>query len=691
MPGKRLGPSAAPALFVALVMPALLLLLLWGAVPASAATFTVDDTADTHDADVEDGLCADTAGACTLRAAVEQANALDGNDTIVLPAGTYTLTLPPADDDDSGGDLDVLDGVTIEGEGAGVTIIDAAQLDRALHVWPGQALTMTAVTVHNGQTPAGEAPTTRGRGGGILNEGGTLSLGDVILRNNAAAARIAQAGAGGAIYNLNGAVTLSNSLLEDNGAIDVNGGHTLGGAIYNDGGVLTIYGTAFLSNISMADEGFTAAGGALYNGNGGRVTVDGAYFALNSTQAFERASGGAVHNGGGTITMTASTLRNNNSFNLDTYDGGPSYGGALANEGGSLLLENVTLSQNAASAMVSSEAVVAAGGLYNEGEARLNNVTLYYNILEDVYNDGGTVTLANSIAAGEDVICHNETEGEGEMVDGGYNLVPSAACGLSGPGDLLLGPLADNGGRTTPFGTIPTHALQSGSPALDAGNPAAPGSDPAACAATDARGVSRPQDGEGDGVSRCDAGAFEADALPIEGVWVSAAPTTTLGAGTRLTAGVAAGTNPAFTWALGDGETAQGRTVTYTYPAVGVYTATVTVSNSVSLVTATTTVTIVDAPIDGPIFVEASVEPVEVGTVCTFRAQVAGGTGVNYTWDFDDGRTAEGRVVRHTFSAAGEYMVRVTASNGVSEATATQPVTVVQPEWRRLLPLLMGP
>jgi len=690
MPGKRLGPSAAPALFVALVMPALLLLLLWGALPASAATFSVDDTADTHDADPADGVCADAGGACTLRAAVEQANILDGHDTIMLPAAVYTLTLPPTDDDDSSGDLDVLDDLTIQGEGAGMTIVDAAWIDRALHLWPGQTLTMTGVTVRNGQTPAGGANETRGRGGGVLNNRGALFLGDVVLLGNTAAARFPEAGAGGAIYNLDGTITLSNTLLEANDAIDINGGQTLGGAIYNDGGSLAVNDSAFLGNVSTAGEGFIAAGGALYNADGGRAIVNGAYFALNGVQAWASASGGAVYNAGGTITMTASTLRNNSSYNMDSTNGGPSYGGAIANDArGNLYLENATLSQNAASALVISEDVIA-GGIHNAGEARLNNVTLYYNILEDIYNDDGMVTVANSVAAGNDAICANVGD-EGQVEDGGHNLLESEGCGILATGDLYLAPLAENGGRVTPLGTIPTHALQNGSPALDAGHPAAPGSDPLACAAADQRGVSRPQDGEGDTVSRCDAGAFEADALPIEGIWVSAAPSTTLGAGTRLTAGVAAGANAAYSWDLGDGEEAHGRTVTHTYPAVGVYTATVTVSNSISLLTATTTLSILDAPIDGPVFVEASVEPVEVGTVCTFRAQITEGTGVTYTWDFDDGHTAEGQEVRHTFSAAGEYNVSVTAANGVSEVTATRAVTVLRPEWKRFVPFVLLP
>ena len=64
--------------------------------------------------------------------------------------------------------------------------------------------------------------------------------------------------------------------------------------------------------------------------------------------------------------------------------------------------------------------------------------------------------------------------------------------------DPLLGTLQDNGGF------VWTYALNAGSPAIDAGNP-----DPATCPSTDARGVARPIDGDGDGTSLCDMGSYE--------------------------------------------------------------------------------------------------------------------------------------------------------------------------------------
>lgn len=61
---------------------------------AQAASFVVDNLGDAADANVGDGICATAGGVCTLRAALQEANANGATaDTITFSvAGTITLT-----------------------------------------------------------------------------------------------------------------------------------------------------------------------------------------------------------------------------------------------------------------------------------------------------------------------------------------------------------------------------------------------------------------------------------------------------------------------------------------------------------------------------------------------------------------------------------------------------------------------
>ncbi len=65
-----------------------------GLTASAAATFTVNSTGDGGDSNTGDGICNDGTGACTLRAAIQQANAA-GGDTInfsLPPGSVITLT-----------------------------------------------------------------------------------------------------------------------------------------------------------------------------------------------------------------------------------------------------------------------------------------------------------------------------------------------------------------------------------------------------------------------------------------------------------------------------------------------------------------------------------------------------------------------------------------------------------------------
>lgn len=74
-----------------------LLMVMKRPLPLYAAGFIVDTSADdlwAHDANPGDGLCADQLGSCTLRAAIEEANALPGHDTVTF-SSPMTITISP--------------------------------------------------------------------------------------------------------------------------------------------------------------------------------------------------------------------------------------------------------------------------------------------------------------------------------------------------------------------------------------------------------------------------------------------------------------------------------------------------------------------------------------------------------------------------------------------------------------------
>src|SRR6266516_2602723 len=224
------------------------------AMPGHAVTFVVNTTADTADAVPGDGRCADSSNACSLRAAVQEANALVGADTIQLGAATYVLSGAAGDDVALSGDLDITGDLTLTGAATASTIIDGGSVDRVLDIDPSGAgvnVTISNLTVRGGNA-AGEA------GGGIRNRG-TLSLSNVTLAANSSG--------------------------------------------INGGGLLNL-GTLTLANTTVSGNTSTADGGGIYNGGGSTLTITASTLSGNSANSASR-------NGGGTATLVNVTLGDN--------------------------------------------------------------------------------------------------------------------------------------------------------------------------------------------------------------------------------------------------------------------------------------------------------------------------------------------------------------------------------------------
>lgn len=156
------------------------------AVGVNAADMTVDVSGEGYDnyTDCTDG---NPATDCEYREAFRAASEDTGSDhSITLPAGVFTIaTANSSGDEDASeeGDLDLTLGnntITITGQGADSTIIDAGGIDRGLDI-SGGAVTGTVsindLTIRNGSAD---------QGGGIIAgfTGGNLLLDSVILSGN---------------------------------------------------------------------------------------------------------------------------------------------------------------------------------------------------------------------------------------------------------------------------------------------------------------------------------------------------------------------------------------------------------------------------------------------------------------------------------------------------------------------------
>ena len=457
-------------------------------IAGTAATFTVDTTLDVVDTALGDGDCFNAAvAACSLRAAIQEANELAGPDAIRLPAGVYLITRPGeekhgVDHVGDRGDLDIRGSLEIRGENVAVTIIDGNYLDRVIDIYQG-SVDISHVTITRGATTE--------VGGGIRANGGLLSLRHARIVEN-------RAGSGGGIGDDNGTwgnYMLEDVLIEGNRAGDdkcesgtafgaVGGGVAL---FPNPREVFSIVDSVVRGNVSCE-----SGGGIDFTYD---VTIDDSIISENRALA---GGGGGIFLWavGGSTRIARSTIENNEAATA----GGIYIGGA-----GEPIIENTTISGN--------RARYGATGLASKGTIILHHVTLARNtyvspnaratgwIHDPEWADWPASPIVRNSVIAENAgrNCRTVTESGAPWPHGisSYsNLDDDGSCELDDLGvpasisgvSALLENLADNGGLGR------THALQPGSPAIDAAHPRF-------CLPTDQRGVPR-------GV-KCDIGAFE--------------------------------------------------------------------------------------------------------------------------------------------------------------------------------------
>jgi CSLREA domain-containing protein len=356
----------------------------------------------------------------------------------------------------------------------------AVSANKASRFAGGLELNGSSLAVSGGSIAGNSAPD----GAGVFNNLGTTTINGTSITKNTAALE------GGGIFSRS-PLTLTRVQLGTTSRPNV---AQDGGGLYTVNVGATIVRSRIEGN--QARNAGAGSGGGIFNSVNADVELDRTTLTGNSSDR----TGGAITNFGATMTISATTLSDNqviagageafgggisNMFDAadgpatltminDTVTGNQAGGGATAGFGGGLdnqaqasaTLTNVTLSRNRAGS------TGTGGGIYNNGDAALRGTILAGNTAAHAHaNCGLPVALTSN----------------------GYNLSSDTTCGLNGVGDQtdvnpLLGPLANNGGPTE------TEALKVGSPAVDAVEFCPPPK-------TDQRGVNRQ--------GPCDVGAFE--------------------------------------------------------------------------------------------------------------------------------------------------------------------------------------
>ena len=467
------------------------------------AQFVVDTTVDELDATPGDGICATAAGACSLRAALAEANVRVANSTISLPSGVYVLTRGSLG-------ISALRTLTIAGAGAASTIIDGNGLSTvfststAAFFGGAGTQTVSGVTVRNGRgcfsmdtgtiVIANAVVTACGGTGvrvaGFPGYGALLRVIDTIISDN-----VQKDGVGAGIYAyMGGSVDVLRGTIARNVS-------RYGAGVYVAGQV----GTGSFATVSIRQSRIE---NNVASADGGGIAVIGA---VNATVTESTLSGNRASSGGGVyatafddeiwaraqMLVTRSAIVGN--YATGEKGGAGVYVGAPAFPSHDFVrvrLVNATVSGN--------EALVAAGGalaVAERGMVSLTNVT----IADNGSASGGAIAGRPLVLRIENTIVARNGEANcalaTPLTDSGFNLeFPGTSCAFTLPtdrhADPLLGPLTDNGGET------PTQALGRGSPAIDAGNASTCEADPVS--GLDQRAFVRP--------AACDIGAYESGA-----------------------------------------------------------------------------------------------------------------------------------------------------------------------------------
>ncbi len=185
---------------------------------------------------------------CTLRAAVEEANALPGRQSILIDSAKGPFEL-------SKGQVSINDGVDLIGHGHRA-VVDAGGNSRIFYVTDDHIVNLGDLDLTQGQAGA------TGRGGAMWIDN------DALVQMSNSVIRESQANYGGGVYlQRGGDLTLTSSAIRDNIAGTPEDGITGGGITQRGGGIYNLRGNVTIRHSSIFDN-LAVRGGGLSNVGG---------------------------------------------------------------------------------------------------------------------------------------------------------------------------------------------------------------------------------------------------------------------------------------------------------------------------------------------------------------------------------------------------------------------------------------
>jgi len=353
-----------------------------------------------------------------------EANALEGADVIYLQAEQYNLTIGEINENKAfGGDLDIVESVSIIGKGNTTTTVSGNSQFRIFSILRKNN-SFPEVSISDIKMTQGIPDQI----GAVIVNNSILSLNNVIVEHAGSDPSLTMNTP--AIYSLNSMLEISNSTIQNNdqgifsensrviieNSLFKNNKHLVktateqGAAIYADNNFLFITSTVFSNNSSLS------SGGAIY-AKQSEVTLNKNDF--NSNKASEPNS--STYTYGGAIVLARSVT----SIEGSTFQDNIAYGagGAIYNFEGDLFINKSKYINN--SAVHDSPSIGGAIAIQGFAEEKKSNIVINESIIagnNSSFGGGGIGSISNSNTLEEIQIQNSQISGNTATLGAGFYL-----------------------------------------------------------------------------------------------------------------------------------------------------------------------------------------------------------------------------------------------------------------------------